>query len=92
MKQCSFCSHYEEPICNKYDRAPPAGFTQKCRYYDGPDVPEEIQETEAVEPERVAICGECERMVDGYCLRFDHLDYKYNFVRVKKDDECSIKS
>lgn len=71
-------------ICNKYKKLPPyETFADRCRYFQqGPELPEVIVEYEE------CCCEHCARHDEGWCLRLDHPDWKYNFVKIKEGMQC----
>ena len=89
MKVCQNCTAYEDPECTIYQRIPPHTFAERCKHFImvAEYVPPPV---EAPEPEPA--CQECGRHDDGYCLRLDHPNWKYNFVKIKDGIECQLKA
>jgi len=82
MKLCKNCIKLLE-VCTIYGKAPPSnGFAEKCRHYQQKAVIEIV-----VEPEKQK-CDTCGHNNDGWCLRFDHPDFEYNFVKIKDNTVC----
>ena len=79
MKSCENCSEFDHPECKMYSNTPPRDFASKCKHFDGPEIAEKID----------YICSACERNIDNYCLRYDHPEFEYNFVKIKAGDICS---
>ena len=82
MKKCIACTQLHHLECSKFQNIPPAGYADKCRYYDGP-------EDVFFNP-----CLKCERHFDDeiaeHCLRYDHPDYKLDFVKIKDGHDCPL--
>lgn len=83
MKRCQDCGKYKGDICQKYNKIPPVNFASKCRYYNGPKTTEnKIQ------------CKTCNYHFDDdigeHCLRFDHSEYKLNFIKIRDHHSCPL--
>ena len=84
MITCSNCQKFKEPECTVYKREPPHSFALKCRHfiivenYVPKDSPKERD------------CSGCYNNDDGWCLRLDHPDFKYNFVKINKGTDCPM--
>lgn len=82
MKTCNWCQNYKG-VCIRNNKEPPASYAEKCRYFLQGDKPfeEEI-------PEETRACSACEMHDNGWCLRLDEPDWKYNFIRIKEETKC----
>lgn len=87
MKNCRTCTHYADPECGLYSKIPPAGYAAKCKNYIK-DVSKQEPEPEPEKPARD--CPNCAAYDSGWCLRLDHPDWKYNFVKIKPDTKCRL--
>lgn len=77
MKLCKNCQQMTD-ICAVYQKAPPSnGFAEKCKHYQQNSVIEIVPEPVAND------CKTCGHNIDNYCLRFDHPEWEYNFVKIK---------
>lgn len=84
MPTCHRCTAYIHPECQIYNRTPPPGYAAKCRKYI------EDASREEPEPEAHQECKACVAYESGYCLRTDHPDWRYNFVKIKPDTPCRL--
>lgn len=85
MPTCHLCAAYEHPECGIYNRIPPEGFAVKCRHYiedESKHGPEPEQEQHRPE------CQGCGCNVDGWCLRIDHPDWRWNFIKIREGMRC----
>lgn len=80
MTTCEICVAYKYPECTIYNSIPPVGFAAKCKKFIAEEREQEQSET----------CKECPKNVEGYCLRYDHPDYRFNFVKITDSDTCQI--
>jgi hypothetical protein len=91
MRVCQNCKSYADPECTIYTRIPPATFALKCKRFIKDEskvyVPPAVEE--AREPEE-ADCIECGYNSDGWCLRLDHPDFDYNYVKLKDNYKCPL--
>lgn len=79
MKTCLACKNFAmSGECVTYKRIPPPGFAAKCKKF--------IQTEE--QPENIRQCEKCEQYDEGYCLRLDHPEWDYNFVKIWEGIVC----
>ena len=87
MKVCQNCKAIKQDgECSVYNRIPPHTFAERCRHFI-------IVDNYSPAPKPVTkYCKECDENNEGWCLRTDHPDFLYNFVKVGTDGECLTKS
>jgi len=86
MITCLNCQSFKDPDCKVYKRQPPHSFAGKCKHYV-------VVESYVPTPPPVKKeCGECERFSEGFCLRYDHDDFKYNFVKITDGISCPLEN
>lgn len=85
MTSCKNCTALNpDGECAIFSRRPPPGYAAKCKHY---------QEVESIEPEieepaASGLCEGCENNQDGYCLRHDLAEWRYNFVKIRDGIAC----
>jgi hypothetical protein len=84
MKTCTQCTNNETGICSQYDKAPPPGFAERCRFFSPGAV--------ITEPERIA-CEQCNRFdrddTGDWCLYSDEGQIVC-FVKLPMEQKCPL--